>query len=219
MPALNNIPGFRTRFQRSVAAFAIWIAVAFSLGWYYTFTYYGRAGWPMPMPEPCAALVLYYFSVLNVDTELQAIHWLLVFPLAGYLWSVALIVTARRVLPCKLPDWSLVMRQFSLAAIPLALPGPWMAWIAGVRDEEFTWERMFAVALRRGNVEPWPWLTPTYVALGVVAFAIQIAIYRKLFRGTAGQLWVLYPAAMVVLVLSSSVFAAVAALPLRWLFE
>lgn len=173
----------------------------------------------MPMPEPCAALVLYYFSVLNIDTELQAIHWLLVFPLAGFLWSVALTFTARRLLAGTVPEWSLVMNRLSLSAIPLALPGPWMAWIAGVRDGTFTWERMIAVALRRGNIDPWPWLTPMYVALGLLALAIQIAIYRRLFRGTARQLWVLYPTAMIVLVLVSSVLAALAAMPLRWLFE
>lgn len=173
----------------------------------------------MPMPEPCAALVLYYFSVLNVDTELQAIHWLGVFPLAGFLWSVALVGTARRVLPGALPDWSQVMYRLSLPAVFLALPGPWMAWIAGTRNGEFTWDRMIAVALRRGFVDPWPWLTPMYVGLGLFAFAVQIAIYCRLFRGTARQLWVIYPLAMIVLVLVSSVLAAMAAIPLRWLLE
>ncbi len=173
----------------------------------------------MPVPETCAALVLYYFSVLNVDTELQAIHWLLVFPLAALLWAVALVGTARRVLPGALPDWTQVMYRLSLSAIPLALPGPWMAWIAGTRNGEFAWERMVAVALRRGFVDPWPWLTPMYVGLGLLALVVQIAIYRRLFRGTARQLWVLYPSAMIVLVLVSSVLAAMAAIPLRWLLE
>lgn len=209
------MPG--ARWGRVVVATLIWLAVAISLGWYYTFTYYGRAGWPIPMPEPCAALVLYYFSVLNVDTEIQAVHWLIVFPLAGLLWSLSLGVTARR-LGLKPPDWTITFRNLSLAAIPLALPGPWMAWIAGVRDDQFTWHRMVAVALRRGNVEPWYWLSPMYLALGIAGFAIQIVLYRTLFAGTAQQRWIHYPVAAIVLVVLSSALAALAALPVRlWL--
>ena len=209
------VPGARC--GRVIIATLIWLAAAFSLGWYYTFTYYGRAGWPIPMPEPCAALVLYYFSVLNVDTELQAVHWLLVFPLAGLLWSFSLNEAGRR-LKMTPPDWTVTFRDLSLSAIPLALPGPWMACIAGLRDDQFTWQRMVAVALRRGHVEPWYWLSPLYLALGLAGFAIQIVLYRKLFAGTARQRWIHYPVAAIVLVVMSSVLAALVAIPLRlWL--
>lgn len=210
-----NAPG--RRWGWVVVGVLIWFAVAFSLGWYYTFTYYGRAGWPLPMPEPCAALVLYYFSVLNVDTEFQAIHWLAVFPLAGMLWSFSLCLTGRR-LKLPSPDWMIVFRDLSFSAIPLALPGPWMAWVAGVRDGEFTWQRMVAVALRRGHVEPWYWLSPMYLVLGLAGLAIQIVMYRRLFAGTSRQHWIHYPVAAIVLIVASSVFAALVAIPLRlWL--
>jgi hypothetical protein len=206
------------RWRGTAIALGIWLAVAFSLGWYYTFTYYGRAGWPIPMPEPCAALVLYYFSVLNVDTEVQALHWLLVFPIAGLLWALALSVVGRRVIGNS-PNWTVIFRNLSLSAIPLAIPGPWMAWIAGNQDGRFTWLRMTAVALRRGHVDPWLWLSPMFFALGLLGLVIQIAMYRRLFSGSARQRWVHYLSATIVLILVSSVLAALAAIPLRWLFE
>jgi hypothetical protein len=39
------------------AAVSLWLGLAFSLGWYYTFTYYGRSGWLMPLPEACGGLL------------------------------------------------------------------------------------------------------------------------------------------------------------------
>lgn len=70
--------------QNSFVALLCWLALAVSLGWYYTVTYFGAVGWPMPSVETLGVLFLYYFSVLNVATEIQAVHWLLVFPLRGH---------------------------------------------------------------------------------------------------------------------------------------
>lgn len=67
-----------------------WLALSVSLGWYYTVTYFGAIGWPMPSVETIGALVLYYFSVINAATEIQAVHWLAVFPISGFLWAALL---------------------------------------------------------------------------------------------------------------------------------
>ena len=124
----------------------LYSALGFSLGWYYTFTYYGRTGIPMPQPESCAAIVLYYFSVLNVDTEIQAVHWMVVFPLAGLIWSVALT----RLAPyfgTQAPTNARVFAVTAMACIPLVAPGPFLAVLAGWQDDGFTFDRMIAVAL------------------------------------------------------------------------
>ncbi|MBX7259816.1 MAG: hypothetical protein K1Y02_25905, partial [Candidatus Hydrogenedentes bacterium] len=196
------------------ATLFIWLAVAFSLGWYYTFTYYGRAGWPMPFPEAWASILLYYFSVINAETEVQAVHWMLVFPCAGWLWPYLLRATAAR-LPTARPDLARLAFALALAAIPVALPGPIMAVLAGHTAEGFAWDRMIAVALRRGFVTPEWWLTPLYVGLGILTFALQIRAYRWYFPLPARTAWMHYPAAAISLAVVSTVFAALASYPLR----
>ncbi|MCC6694399.1 MAG: hypothetical protein IT365_02105 [Candidatus Hydrogenedentes bacterium] len=197
---------------------AIWLGIGFSLGWYYTFTYYGRAGWPMPLPETCAALVLYYFSVLNVDTEWQALHWMLVFPAAAALWVECLRRCARW-MGLAQPPFATVFVLFGLAALPLALPGPWMAWIAGLMDGGFHADRMLAVALRRGFVTPWTWLSPMYAGLGTIGLVLHIRVYSRIFRIPRAKAFMHFPVSMIVLVIVAAVLASVAALPLRLWFE
>jgi len=199
-------------------AAAIWLLLAFSLGWYYTFTYYGRAGWPMPMVEPCTALVLYYFSVLNIATEGQAIHWMLVFPAAGFLWCASLQAAARRHEASRLPFHALCA-VVAIGSLPMALPGPWMAWIAAQTADGPSYERMIAVALRRGFVNPWPGLSPAYAALALMGLAWQLAAYRFLFtfRGLAAVRHLATSA--LVCVAAACIAGGILGWPMRWLLE
>ena len=201
-----------------LGALGLWLAMGFSLGWYYTFTYYGRAGWPMPLPEPCAALLIYYFSVMNVDTEIQAVHWMLCFPMAGVLWAAAAWYMAGR-LGAERPPFHRILFVFACASLPLSLPGPWMAWIAGHTDEGFVWARMVAVALRRGGVSPWWWLSPMYAGLGLIGLLLQIVAYRKLFAMPVRKVWVSFPASVILLSLIAIVVGAAGGIPLRMLLE
>ena len=197
----------------------IWTGVGLSLGWYYTFTYYGRTGVPMPTIEPCAALILYYFSVLNVRTEIQAIHWMIVFPAAGALWAAALRVTARY-LRIEAPPFHVVFFALSCAALPLVLPAPWMTWIAGYEESDgFRLSRMLLVALRRDGQAPWPSLTPLYLALGIAALAIQLWLYSRLFRLPLRRALVHYLISAVVLSATAAIVGATAAIPMRLLLE
>jgi hypothetical protein len=200
------------------AGVVLWLAVGFSLGWYYTFTYYGRTGVPMPFPEPCAALVLYYFSVINAATEIQAVHWMLVFPLAGAIWTEALCRTAA-VMGHDRPPFPRFFLRLSLAALPVALPGPAMAWLAGQADGGFVWQRMIDIALRRGNTGPWWWLTPLFLTLGALALALQLAQYRRSFPMPMARALRHYPLSAIVLVLASAVIGTLASFPLRWWLE
>lgn len=204
---------------RIVASISIWLAVGLSLGWYYTFTYYGRTGVPMPTIEPCAALVLYYFSVLNVRTEIQAVHWMIVFPMAGALWAFALQCVAKyqRIVT---PAFATAFLMLACASIPLALPAPFMTWVAGYEPETgFDITRMYMVALRRDNQSPWPTLTPMYLALGFLSLALQIYAYRRLYPIPVKQAVLHYLLSAVMLSAAAAVIGATAAIPMRFLLE
>ena len=201
-----------------VTASVVWLALGVSLGWYYTFTYYGRSGWPMPMPEPCAALILYYFSVLNADPWRQAIHWLAVFPIAGMVWVSTLTITApffggtRKEYP-----WTLL--RFSTTCVPLILPLPVMTYLAGGSLYGFSWRHILEVALRQAAVMPSAWVTPVYVGLAVAALIWQLFTYVKVFdlHGKKAVLHYLVSAILVVLLCCGA--ATLASFPLRWWLE
>ncbi|MDZ4861279.1 MAG: hypothetical protein SGI88_20090 [Candidatus Hydrogenedentes bacterium] len=204
---------------RIALAILIWLGVGLSLGWYYTFTYYGRTGVPMPTIEPCAALVLYYFSVINVRTEIQAVHWMIVYPAAGLLWAWALQITARY-MKLETPKFSVALFALACAAIPLAIPAPWMTWVAGhVQEKDFEMSRMLLVALRREEQAPWTALTPMYVALGFVALGCQLYVYRRLYKLSLNVAVKHYLISAVVLSGIAAVIGATAALPMRYLLE
>jgi hypothetical protein len=202
----------------STLAVLIWLGVGFSLGWYYTFTYYGRSGWPVPLPETCGALVVYYFSVLNVDTAIQATHWLMTFPVAALLWITALRLTARRLGAAEAP-FARASLLLALAALPLVLPGPYMAYLAGQTDAGFDWARMVAVALRRGHVTPWGWLTPLYFGLGLASLALHLCAYRRLFAVSARKAWIHFPLSGILFIVAACFVGGAAGLPLRALLE
>lgn len=206
------------RFSRWMIAFLLWFGLAFSLGWYYTFTYYGRSGWPMPVPEAIAALLLYYFSVLNISTEGQAIHWLAVFPAAGALWTCALWAMAPRFGLERLAP-SRITRRIALASLPLFLAGPPMALLAGNTDTGFSVERMMDVALRHGFVSPPDWLTPVYFGLGALSLALQLFIYWKLFAPRPKIAVYHLGASAILLIVLSCALGSIAAIPLRALLE
>ncbi|MBI4557783.1 MAG: hypothetical protein HY706_09375 [Candidatus Hydrogenedentes bacterium] len=201
-----------------IAAIALYLALAFSLGWYYTFTYYGRTGWPMPTPDTCASLILYYFSVLNVATAGQAVHWLLTFPIAGLLWATSLWVSAAWFQQRK-PEWSVLSFQFALTTVPMSIPGPVMAWIAGRTDVGFVWQHALAVALRHAWIEPAGWLTPLYFGLGLVALALQIFVYIRLFAKPSRSACLHFLVSAILLTLAICCVGALAAVPLRFCLE
>lgn len=206
-------------------AVVFWAALGFSLGWYYTFTYYGHAGWPMPMPESCNAIILYYFSVLNVATEGQAVHWMLAFPAAGALWAFSLHGIYRclahkswltRVEPSPLAQTAC---RLALATLPIGVLGPWMAWLAGASRGGFSFERMMAVALRRGNVSPWPWLTPLYFGTGLLCLVLEIRACRRSFPLPVIQSALHFVVSVVLLTVLACLAGALLGLPLRLVFE
>jgi hypothetical protein len=208
-----NIPRRRSAVLWCVSL-AIWLCLGLSLGWYYTITYYGRVGWPMPTPEPCAALILYYFSVLNVSTELQAVHWMLVFPIVGILWALVLRATARFFGGIKSSLGESAYR-FGLATLPFALPIPWMTYLAGQTEAGFSIHRMLDVALRHGFVSPWPSLNPMYFALGLVSLALEIRAYRACYSPRGARAWKHFLSAAIVLLVGVAVLGAFLAVPLR----
>lgn len=195
----------------------LWLALGFSLGWYYTITYYGGEGWPLPYPEALAGILVYYFSVLNADTTVQAVHWMAVFPVVGPLWVGVLQLTApyfggRR---CQ---YSYTLVRFGLSALPIALLGPWLAYVAGTTAGGFAWEQMVGVALRRQFIAPWPWLSPVYLGAGLVSLALQIRMYRLAFATEGRKAFNHFVVSAIIMTLLAAGLGALAAEPLRrWL--
>jgi hypothetical protein len=196
----------------------LWLGLAFSLGWYYTFTYYGRTGIPIPLPEVILGILLYYFSVINSLLWIEAIHWMLMFPLAGFIWAGSLWTLAPR-FGGKRPDFRQVLWHISCAAIPLIIPSPWMMWMAGQTEGGFTLRRAIGVALRQGNIDPPAWLTPLYLLLGLAALVIQGRVIVRLFdiHGWRACRFVLVSFTASVMV--SCVIGAALSVPLRMIFE
>lgn len=212
-----RVPAAKGWLQLS-AGTLLYLGAAFSLGWYYTFTYYGRSGYPMPLIDACGGILIYYFSVLNIATPWQAVHWMMAFPLAGAIWA-ACCNAACRVVGDERPAFAHVFFLFAVAAIPIAIAGPFMAWIAGLLADGFSWDHMIKVALRRANKPPPEWLSPLYLALGFAGLVIQLVAYSRLYtppltRGAKhlGLSAILHVVACVLL-------AMAAAIPLRLLLE
>jgi len=202
-----------------VKACLIWMGLAFSLGFYYVFTYYGRSGWPMPLPESCAALVFYYFSVLNVDTAYQAIHWLVAFPLAGVLWVTTLTLTAPFFGGVR-TEYAWTLLRFSKTCLPLIAPAPVLVLYAAHSTAGFSVMNAVSVALRRGGgTMPGAWLTPLYVGLGVACLVWQILLYVKLFDLHGKKAFVHYATGVVLLVIFVSGLATLLSFPLRYWLE
>ncbi len=163
--------------------------------------------------------MLYYFSVLNVDTEVQALHWMIVFPLAGVLWVLALTITDRRVQHGDGPNVARALWMFALCTVPLILPAPYMAYVAGTDRGPWDFHTMMLVALRREFVSPRPWLSPLYLVLALAAIAAHIAVYRRLFSIRGQRAWRHFLFAAIVFVIVCVTLAATAAIPLRFFFE
>lgn len=172
----------------------------------------------MPLPEACASILLYYFSVLNVDTEWQAVHWMVVFPVAGLLWTWALVFTARYA-RATTPLFDQTALTLTAGSIPIAIVGPWMAIVAARTDDGLSSQRMIDVALRHGFVTPADWLSPTFFALGAAGLAWQFLACRRLFGLQTGRTILHMLLAAVALVAASCVFGAAAGVPLRLVFE
>ncbi len=201
-----------------VNAIALWLALAFSLGWYYTFTYYGRSGWPMPSMEGCGGIIFYYFSVLNVRAEIQALHWMLAFPLAGILWVMLLSFTAPYFKQRNENlAWSLV--QFGLAALPLSLPGPYMAYLAGKANGVWTFHTMLDVAFRRVGGPPFDWLTPLYLGLSAAALLCHVYVYSQVFHLRGKDAWKHFLLTAALFFCAIAGLACILAGPLRYFLE
>lgn len=204
----------RNVFRDWLTAIALWALLAFSLGWYYTVTYYGARGWPMPTVESLGGLILYYFSVLNVDTRIQAAHWMFVFPLVGVLWVMLLSFTAPYYAGRNVSfAWSL--SRFAWASVPLSLPVPYMVYVAGKAAGPWSMQSVVSVALRRGGVSPWPWLSPLYLALALVALGCHVFVYRQVFEIRGADAWKLIVFTLILLICTLAGLGSLASTTLR----
>jgi hypothetical protein len=210
------VPNFVTVKDWTLATL-LWLGLGFSLGWFYTLTYYGKVALPLAHPESLGAPVLYYFSVLlSADTELQAVHWMLVFPVVGIAWVSVLTLTAPYFEGSR-AQFSYTLLAMALTSLPLILPGPVLAYLAGNTAQGFSWDHMLAVALRRAWVQPPNWLNPLYALLAIVSWGLQIHLYRKVFHVFGKKAWYHYLSSLLLLLLTVCGIGSLTSIPLHWL--
>jgi hypothetical protein len=208
----------------------IYLSFGLSLGCYYTATYFGATGWPLPSCEAIGGVLLYYFSVVNAPTELQAVHWMAVFAAAGYLWIAGLwYVSARLTAAAPLaaqPDGATAHDGFAriapavaVSTLPLSVPIPFMVWWMGGTDGGFSWSRFVAVCLRHAWVSPPIWLNHVYFVLAAITLATQFTILRRQLRMNWKRLCVTFAVAFVMLLVISIASGTLLSYPLRLLFE
>lgn len=171
----------------------LYLLFGLSLDCYYTATYFGGSGWPLPSCEALSGVLLYYLSVVNLanaSTELQAVHWMISFVASGYLWIGALCysssmiygTTAHRDTASEDPAchrFTSLGLPVALATIPVSAPIPFMVWWIGGTAQGFSWSHFVAVCLRRAFVDPPIWLNYAYLVLGTAVLVTQIAVLRK----------------------------------------
>lgn len=200
------------------AATAIWLGLGLSLGWYYTFTWYGRTGWPMPLFEACAALVFYYFSVYeSVSTKVQAVHWMIAFPAMGFLWSAILCATAPYFRGSR-PAFGRAALGIASSVIPFVLAAPWLTLVGARTPNGLDWQHMLDVALRHRTIPAWPSLTPTFLVLGFLALACQLWVHRSLFSVTGARAWMHYTLSAIALIALACIAGVLLHVPLEFLF-
>lgn len=170
------------RLSTHLAIVLLYLALGFSLGCYYTATYFGGSGWPLPSCEAVSGVLLYYFSVINTSTEMQAFHWMAVFVAAGYLWIASLWHVSNR-LTGSHDRFIKLGLPLALATIPMSLPIPFMVIWMGGTSVGFVWSHFVSVCLRRAWVNPPIWLNYVYSGLAIVALTMQIAIIRRKWGG------------------------------------
>jgi len=195
-------------------AIVLWLALGFSLGWYYLLTYDGRFAWPMPTPEACASLLLFYLSKLELKPAYQIVHWLALFPIAGVLWVTILALTAP-FFGGRRAEYGWTVWRFSLSSLPLVLAGPVLAFLAGRVPGGWSWRQMTSIALGRGAVTPGPLLPYVFFGLAVLCLIWQVARYVPIFELRGKKGWLHFLVSLALLAIMASGLATLAALPFR----
>lgn len=218
-------------FPKHAAITLLYLLFGLSLGCYYTATYFGGTGLPVPPCEAISGILFYYFSVVNASTEIQAVHWMITFVLAGYIWIAALWCTFRvsartghaaptyDEAPGAPNRFAALGLSVASATIPLSLPLPFMIRWMGTAGDGFSWSRFIAVCLRHAWVNPPMWLNYVYLGLGSVALVVQVVLVRRLWRVSWKRFLVTFAIAFCMALVVSIASGAILSLPLRAALE
>jgi len=206
----------KTALWDCIEAALLWVALGFSLGWYYTYAYSRAPGWPMPLPEACGAVILYYFSAFSTGPWIRVIHWLVLFPIAGFLWVTLLTLTAP-FFGGKRTEYTWMLLQFALTSLPLIIPGPILAGMAGRTLLGFNARHIIEVGLLRAQPFYSPsWLTPLFVGLAVISLVWQVVLYLRMFETKGKKAVVHLLVSAFFLACMTCGLATFAAYPLGW---
>jgi hypothetical protein len=171
----------RTKALYIFTALALWLGLAFSMGWYHHVTSLGRSGWPLPTPEAAATFLVYRESADVLGSNDQSIYWMLVVPLVGFLWVALLYVTAPFFGQHGQP-FPESLRRFAVANLPLGVMGLVVAAAAWKWGWGVWWGSGLWGPWKRILNPPWPWLLWAYEGCAVVSLIMQALAYSQTFQ-------------------------------------
>ncbi len=171
----------KTKALYIITALALWVGLAFSMGWYHHVTSFGRNGWPLPTPEAAATFLVYRESADVLGSTDQSVYWLLVVPLVGVLWVALQFLTApffgqRGQL---FPE---ALRRYALASLPLIAMGLLVTAAAWKWEWGVWWGSGMWGPWKRVLNPPWPWLLWAYGGCAVATLIGQLAAYWYAFQ-------------------------------------
>lgn len=161
-------------------AIILWLALAFSLGWYHHATPPGGKGYPTPTPESAAAVVAYLFVGRSFERTMAHLAWMAAVPIAGLLWLAVQYLTAGY-FGATWDKFREALVRYAWASLPLIVPGPVLTFMAWKHRIGYWWWE--APSWKSATATPWPsWLGWTYLGLGALVLTIQYLVHRKTFR-------------------------------------
>jgi hypothetical protein len=191
----------RERFMRFALAIAIWVALAYSVGWYHSITRIGVRGWPLPSPESLAAFGGYAIYLSKWNPPYETLWWFVLFPATGVVWVTLLNLTCG-FFGGQSPGIMMSSRAMAFATLPIVLLGPLVSYY--VWNDAGTLRNFYLKAAQFGIVEPEPWLGVAYFVCAIVSLIAQAVVHQRIFGMRGGKALAHFSVTWLILVCSVS---------------
>lgn len=188
-------------------AISLWVALGVSVSVYYTTARHDGGGWPLPYPEGLAATLVHYFVRLAANEEVGWGLWFVFFPAAGVGWVSLLHVTSR-FFGGRRANYSLTLVRFSVSALPIALAGAGLLFLAGRTSSGWSFDRMMEAGVYGTASLGWAWADEMYLAASLAGMAIQLRMSFTAFGAPWRKAILHYTVGLILLLVAACGFGA-----------